>query len=275
MEPLAKIENYLCPQLDYIKKDWDPAIVQQFIDRYNNGHVKQQDKVREYNGITPIQDTLKAYSLDPERFWYFVLFAADYANGLGSFYTPNPSPIEELDLAFNLIAANLQPHPFPTEGGYLFMDDPNMKLTLTVKKPGRKRSTVVDIKTPNALGLLAELYRKADKSNPLFHQSVGGTMDRLTVQPVERLACFYIIMMSFLKPQVPNKGVTKTISKDKVFFTSRVAQMIGLTPPTKSKDGLDPFLDADYRNYLRDYVKDYLDINIYGLNEHYSFDYLF
>ena len=43
-----------------------------------------------------------------------------------------------------------------------------MKLTLTVKRPGMKRSTVVDIDTPNALALLADIYHKADKSSPLI-----------------------------------------------------------------------------------------------------------
>lgn len=143
IEPLSTIESFNAPQLDYLKKGWDPAIVQQFIDRYNYGHVGHKDKLGDYLNDQPIQKVLEVYRLDPEKFWYFLLFATDYAKGMGSFFSPNPSPLEQFEKVFPLIEANLQPHVFP-QGGYVFKDDPNMKLTLTVKRPGMKRSTVVE-----------------------------------------------------------------------------------------------------------------------------------
>ena len=112
----------------------DPAIVQQFIDRYNYGHVGHKDKLGDYLNDQPIQKVLEVYQLDPEKFWYFLLFAVDYTEGLGSFFTSNPTPLEQFEKVFPLIEANLQPHVFP-QGGYVFKDDPNMKLTLTVKRP--------------------------------------------------------------------------------------------------------------------------------------------
>ena len=270
MEPLAKIENYLCPQLDYIKKDWDSPIVQQFIDRYNNGHVRHKDKLDIYLNDQPIQTVLMVYQLDTEKFWYFLLFAADYAEGLGSFFSSNPTPIEQLESVFSLIEANLQPHVIP-QGGYVFKNDPNMELTLTVKKPGMKQNKAVHITTPNALALLADIYRKADKSNPLFNMSIGGSFEGQHPIVAQRLALFYSIMKAFLKPIEAQKGVVdRDTSIDKGYLISQLAYVMELTPPEDTR-----FIDPLRPRYLHDYVKAYLGDSIMGLNEHYNYDYYF
>lgn len=269
IEPLSTIESFNAPQLDYLKKGWDPAIVQQFIDRYNYGHVGQKDKLDSYLNDQPIQKVLEVYRLDPEKFWYFLLFATDYAEGMGSFFSPNPSPLEQFEKVFTLIEANLQPHVFP-QGGYVFKDDPNMKLTLTVKKPGMKRSTVVDIVTPNAFALLADIYRKADKSNPLFRLTIGGSFEDQIPLAAERLACYYTMMMTILKPLTAQKGlVDRDTSIDKGYFVSQLAYLMELTPPGDTR-----FIDPLNPRYLRDYVKDYLGDRMTGHNEHYNYDFL-
>ena len=269
IEPLSTIESFNAPQLDYLKKGWDPAIVQQFIDRYNYGHVGNKDKLGDYLNDQPIQKVLEVYQLDPEKFWYFLLFATDYAEGMGSFFSHNPSPLVQFEKVFPLIEANLQPHVFP-QGGYVFKDDPNMKLTLTVKKPGMKRSTVVDIDTPNALALLADIYHKADKSSPLFKLSIGGSFDGQHPLIGQRLALFFNLMMNFLKPLRALKGAyDRDTSIDKGYLVSQLAFLMELTPPGDTR-----FIDPLRPRYLRDYVKDYLGDRMMGLNEHYNYDFL-
>lgn len=253
-------------------KGWDSVIVQQFMDRYNYGHVGHKEKFDEYLNDQPIQKVLEVYQLDPEKFWYFLLFAVDFSEGLGSFFTPNPTPLEQFEKVFPLIEANLQPHVFPQSGGYVFKNDPKMKLTLTVKRPGMKRSTVVDIDTPNALALLADIYRKADKSAPLFHRSVSGSLNKLDPPMAERLACFYKILMSILQPLKAQKRVVdRYTSIDKGFLISQLANLMGLV--------IDPRKEISYSDIrmprrLRDNVKDYMDVNIFGPNEHYNYDFL-
>ena len=270
MEPLSKIENILCPQLDYLKEGWDPAIVQQFIDRYNYGHVGHKEKLDDYLNDQPIQKVLEVYRLDPEKFWYYLLFSTDYAEGMGSFFSPNPSPLEQFEKVFPLIEANLQPHVFPQQGGYVFKDDPNMKLTLTVKKPGMKRSTVVDIVTPNAFALLADIYRKADKSDPMFRLEIGGSFEYQIPLVAQRLACFYTKVMTILKPLTAQKGIVdRDTSIDKGYLVSQLAYLMELTPPGDTR-----FIDPLNCRYLRDYVKDYLSDKMSGLNEHYNYDFL-
>ena len=283
MEALQEIDNILCPQLEYLMNGWDPAIVQQFIDRYNQSHVGHKEKLTEYLNDQPIQKVLAVYRLDPEKFWYFLLFAVDFTEGLGYFFTPTPTPLEQFEKVFPLIEANLQPYVFPSieanlhplvcpQVGYVFKDDPNMKLTLTVKKPGMKRSTVVDIDTPNALALLADIYRKADKSAPLFHRSVSGSLNKLDHPMAERLACFYKILMPFLQPLKAQKRVVdRYTSIDKGFLISQLANLMGLV--------IDPRKEISYSDIrmprrLRDNVKDYMDVNIFGPNEHYNYDFL-
>lgn len=269
MEALQEINNILCPQLDYLVKGWDPAIVQQFIDRYNYGHVGHKDKLGDYLNDQPIQKVLEVYQIDPEKFWYFLLFATDYSEGMGSFFSSNPTPIELFEKVFPLIETNLQPHPFP-EGGFIFKDDPNMKLTLTVKKPGMKRSTVVDIDTPNALALLADIYHKADKSSPLFKLSIGGSFDGQHPLTAQRLALFFNLMMNLLKPLRALKGAyDRDTSIDKGYLVSQLAFLMELTPPGDTR-----FIDPLRPRYLRDYVKDYLSDRMAGMNEYYNYDFL-
>ena len=269
MEALQVIDSILCPQLEYLMGSQYPEIVQQFIDRYNYGHVGHKDKLGDYLNDQPIQKVLEVYQLDPEKFWYFLLFATDYAEGMGSFFSSNPTPIEQLDSVFSLIEANLQPHVFP-QGGYVFKDDPDMKLTLTVKKPGMKRSTVVDIDTPNALALLAEIYRKADKSDPLFKLSIGGSFEGQHPLIAQRLALFFNLMMSILKPLRAQKGAyDRETSIDKGYLVSQLAFLMELTPPGDTR-----FIDPLRPRYLRDYVKDYLSDRMAGMNEYYNYDFL-
>lgn len=71
MEPLTEIENVFCPQFDYIRKDREHILVQQFIDRYNNGHVRHKDKLDIYLNDQPIQTVLMVYQFDTEKFWYY------------------------------------------------------------------------------------------------------------------------------------------------------------------------------------------------------------
>lgn len=269
MEALQVIDSILCPQLEYLMGSQYPEIVQQFIDRYNYGHVGHKDKLGDYLNDQPIQKVLEVYQIDPEKFWYFLLFATDYSEGMGSFFSSNPTPIELFEKVFPLIETNLQPHPFP-EGGFIFKDDPNMKLTLTVKKPGMKRSTVVDIDTPNALALLADIYHKADKSSPLFKLSIGGSFDGQHPLTAQRLALFFNLMMSFLKPLRALKGAyDRDTSIDKGYLVSQLAFLMELTPPGDTR-----FIDPLRPRYLRDYVKDYLSDRKAGMNEYYNYDFL-
>ena len=269
MEALQVIDSVLCPQLEYLLGSQYPEIVQQFIDRYNYGHVGHKDKLGDYLNDQPIQKVLEVYQLDPEKFWYFLLFTTDYAEGMGSFFSANPTPIEQFESVFPLIEANLQPHLFP-QGGYVFKDDSNMKLTLTVKKPGMKRSTVVDIDTPNALALLADIYHKADKSSPLFKLSIGGSFDGQHPLIAQRLALFFNLLMCFLRPLKARKGVVdRDTSIDKGYLVSQIAFLMELTPPGDTR-----FIDPLRPRYLRDYVKAYQSDRMTGLNEHYTFDFL-
>ena len=269
MEALQVIDSILCPQLEYLMGSQYPEIVQQFIDRYNYGHVGHKDKLGDYLNDQPIQKVLEVYQLDPEKFWYFLLFATDYAEGMGSFFSSNPTPIEQLDSVFSLIEANLQPHVFP-QGGYVFKDDPDMKLTLTVKKPGMKNRSTEDIDTPNALALLADIYRKADKSDPLFKLSIGGSFEGQHPLIAQRLALFFNLMMSFLKPLRALKGAyDRDTSIDKGYLLSQLAYLMELTPPGDTR-----FIDPLRPRYLRDYVKAYRGDKMAGLNEHYSYDFM-
>ena len=98
------------PQLDYVVKCWDSIIVgpegetygdqiaNQFANHYNNHQVKYTDKYQNFLDNKPIQVALKAYGIDPEKFWYLLLMAADYAENYGTDFVSNEPAIKESPL---------------------------------------------------------------------------------------------------------------------------------------------------------------------------------
>lgn len=79
----------------------------QFALRYNNSIGNKFTK-DDYLRFRKIQSTLKAYQLDRDKFWYFLLFIYDYSLCAGNGIHRLASPIEELEELFKAIDNNLE-----------------------------------------------------------------------------------------------------------------------------------------------------------------------
>ena len=291
MDALERIDLSMS-QLDYIVKCWDTIIVgpegetygdhmaNQFAIHYNYHQVKHTDRYQAFLDDEPTQEALKAYGLDPEKFWYLLLMAADYAENYGTEIIMNESASTQLDRVFSLVVENLQLHPHPALG-LQFAHDPNMKLTLTVREKGKKRNTVVVIDSPNALGYLVHLIEKNKNSfddslesislQEFLNTGIGGTFcdnPAEKICPTVKIACFTKILMAFLKPLKATPGISEArFSKDKYFLISECAYLIGLVDDPKFKNS------TLYRHHLQDLIKDYMDISVLEHNLYYTFDF--
>ena len=74
--------------------------------------------------------------------------------------------------------------------------------------------------------------------------------------------------MAFLKPFKATPGVAEAkFPTDKYFLISQCAYIIGLVDNPKFKNG------TLYRHYLKDLIKDYMDISVLEHNLYYTFDF--
>ena len=286
MDALERIDLSMS-QLDYVVKCWDTIIVgpegetygdqiaNQFANHYNNHQVKYTDKYQTFLDYKPIQVALKAYGIDPEKFWYLLLMAADYTENFGTEIVVKESASSQLSKFCSLVEENLQLHPAL---GVQFAHDPDMKLTLTVKEKGKKRNTVLKINSPNALGYLSYLIqmnnKPSDKSleanilRGILNTGIGGSFcGKPAIPQTESLACFAQILMAFLKPfkAIPGK-TTREYPRNKYYLISQYAYMMGLTHDTA-------FINPLHPRYFEDYIKDYKDIFILRPNQYYTFDF--
>ena len=294
MNSLEKINAYM-PQLEYVVKCWDVLLggygyhmAIQFENHYNGHHVRNIDKYQSYLDDVATQIVLKAYGIDPEKFWYLLLMAMDYTDYYGTDFVMNQAPSTQLKKVFSLINENLQVRDIPALG-FEFAHDQEMKLTLTVKEEGKKRNTVVNIDTPNAfaylIGLAMEyapsLIKKDDDTDdsnviysgsigdPIWDMAIGGTFDEQpSIPQTEKLACFTYILMAFLKPLKVIPGITtRDFSRNKYYLVSQYAYMMGITSDTAFIDDLNP-------NYLKNYIK-HLDYGMfYNSNRFYTCDFV-
>ena len=286
MKLLETIDAYM-PQLEYVVKCWDCILegegygynmAIQFANHYNGNRKVRDQKFQAYLDRFPsyIEDdytkiVLKAYGIDPEKFWYLLLMAADFTENFGPYIFVNDAPSAQLDRVFSLIKNNLQPHRLPALG-YEFSHDPDMKLTLSVKEPGRKHNSLFTIDSPNALAYLTRLLEENKTNSPkILDMRIGGTFvdeqECVKREKTKKLACFTTILMAFLKPLKATPGIADSrYPKDKYFMIAQYVYILGLS----SEDILRKIY---HRHYLKDLIKDYKDIYILGDNRYYTFDF--
>lgn len=274
MEYPKEIDNLLCPQLDYVVKCWDALydcgleMAEQFRERFNYGNVDGLDTLHDYENDWMIEEILSTYDIDPEKLWYLVLMASDYSNGMGAPLVFKEAPQYQLDKLFSLIQSNLRKHIT----GYTFDTDPEMQLTLSVKEKGRKKRTNVTVDTANALAFLSYLYESADKTgySKFLNTAIADSFTVDTLPQTQKLACFTKLMSAVLDQFKAKHGLgSRDVPKNKKYLVSRLAYIVGLIPTKDSR-----FIDQTRPNYLVDFIKDYEGINIMGINNHYSFDFL-
>ena len=92
LEYLIKVANHFWPSYDpdvIIKYDDgtirqgevdDSLVPFQFVQRYKKGSI-DISRINKYEDSVEVQETIKAFHLDPSKFWYLCLYIKDYVDG--------------------------------------------------------------------------------------------------------------------------------------------------------------------------------------------------
>lgn len=289
MKQLIKTDNYFAmedPLLDYLvdvsnkfwlnydpqiyttdadgNKNWGvwcPSIVpEQFADRYFEDAINT-DREQKYLASEEVLDTLKAFGLDVDKFWYLCLGLKDVVEGYtdGGFRSKK-NPRQELK-ALEEELDKLEPdfkHPILKCKG-------SGMLTLKVGKHPIKVTNPTTLTLLNiAIHNLLEEY----KENNNCFDSVGlDIYDTVTLKPIYKIALFNKYLGWFLKDKVADKAIYA--SKDKSLLISRMIFILGISDDESFFEEYKE--DGSKLDYLKNYIKKYKDIEAPTYNSCYCF----
>lgn len=289
MKQLIKTEDYFTmedPLLDYLvevanhfwlnydphgytvdkdgNKKWGclcPSLVpEQFAERFFAGYINT-DREQKYLDSTEVLDTLKAFGLDADKFWYLCLAIEDVVKG----YTDtairrkkNPrKELKELEDELDKLEPEYKNGSFKCKGSGV--------LTLKVGKHPIKVTSPTTLTLINmAIHNLLEEYKE---NNSLFDSIGLDFNDTVTLKPIYKIALFNKYLSWFLKDKVADKAVCA--SKDKSLLISRMIFILGISDDESFFDEYKE--DGSKLNYLKNYIKKYKDIEPSTINNRYLF----
>lgn len=240
----------LCPSL----------VPEQFAERFFAGWINT-DREQKYLDSTEVLDTLKAFGLDADKFWYLCLAIEDVVKG----YTDtairskkNPrQELKELEDELDKLEPEYKYNSFKCKGSGV--------LTLKVGKHPIKVTSPTTLTLINmAIHNLLEKYKD---NNSLFDSIGVDFNDTVTLKPIYKIALFNKFLIWFLKDKVADKAVCA--SKDKSLLISRMIFILGISDDESFWDEYKE--DGSKANYLKNYIKKYKDIEPSTINNRYLF----
>ena len=253
---------YSDPSLEYIINLAGEEVVSFYL-RLSSIDTSRKQK---YLDSEEVQDTLRAFHLDAEKFWYLCLFIKDvvegYADGIDTV-----SPREEISQLVALL--NKVKSDFKRDGTYSLKS--NAMLSLKVDKK------TVKIENPLTLGIIkAILYKFLQTDNKLLDDS-SFNMTKIHKAPIYKIALFNMLLKWFLKDKVADKAIYASngnkISKDKSLLISRMIFILGISDDESFFDEYKE--DGSKSNYLKNYIKKYKNIEVPTYNSRYLLKGLF
>lgn len=212
----------------------------------NNVDTSRKQK---YLDTTEVQDTLKAFHLDSEKFWHLCLFLKDlaegYANGINA-----TTPREEISQLINLLNE--------------IVPERDEKFMLSLKV-GKK-----SVKIDNRATLMFISYALSNNIQKctLLDDADFCSQVKLHKAPIYIVALFNMFLKDFLKDRVADKTIYA--SKDKSLLISRMIFILGISDDESFFDEYKE--DGSKLNYLKNYVKKYKSIEVPTYNSHYFFE---
>lgn len=288
MKQLIKTEDYFADLLEYLvevsnhfwlnydpsaytvdedgNKKWGclcPSLVpEQFAERFFAGYIST-DREQKYLSSEEVLDTLKAFHLDADKFWYLCLAIKDVVEG----YTDNAikskkNPRQELkeleDELDKLEPENDKYGSFKCKGSGV--------LTLKVGKHPIRITNPTTLTLINiAIYDLLEKYKGS--CNCLDTVAYSLHEDTITLKPIYKIALFNKYLSWFLKDKVADKAIHA--SKDKSLLISRMIFILGISDDESFFDEYKE--DGSRLNYLKNYIKKYKDVETHTLNNRYLF----
>ena len=211
-----------------------------------------QSRKQKYLDSKEVQDTLRAFHLDAEKFWYLCLFIKDIVEGYADGYDAI-SPREEIT---QLVALLQKAEPDKKDNSLKFTS--NALLSLKLGK--------MSVKIDNQLTLdiiKAALYTILQTDNRMLDADLLN-MKRIHKADIYKIAWFNKYLSSFLKDKVADKAVYafkgSDISTDKSLLISRMIFVLGLSGEENFYiEYTDEIVKKDY---LKGYIKKYKKVEV-------------
>lgn len=293
IQELPKYENlracYDEPLLEYVvtvsnhfwkcydsKRRWmiNSVVPEDFCKRYYGGEIKTAFQ-SQYLEATEIQDTLKAYRIDTQKFWYLCLLVKDYAEGQTKVASlSNPTHKEEID---RLIAelGKLTPNqnglheklirfePFTTVFRPKARKNTINTVTtgkLTLRIGQEKIITITDEQTLVILRETLISGLRFFRNDSLLNSAPPAPHDASILRIQYRVALFYKYMMWFLKQFKPQRS--KMVSIDKTLLISRLIYILEIDTDPLYYEKRDYIDNRGKKVHLLNKIKRYKDISI-------------
>lgn len=282
LEYLVIVSNHFWECYDSkIRMMVNSVVPEDFCRRYHEGKIKTAFR-QKYLEATEIQDTLKAYRIDTQKFWYLCLLVKDYSEGQTQKASlSNPTHKEELQLLlaelgkltnsanglrekltrFEPLISTLQPkaqdHIIKTEIGG--------KLTLRI---GESRTIVItDEQTLVILREALAFGLRSFHNNSLLNSAPPAPHDASILGIQYRVALFYKYMMWFLEQFNPRRS--KMVSIDKTLLISRLIYILEIDTDPLYYEQRDYINNRGKKEHLLNKIKRYKDITIPVRNLYY------
>lgn len=275
--------EYYDPLLEYVdlvvskyrpltQEDWEsgcdvPRAIGDFATRYFDNEVDKRS-FKKYLEAREVQDTIKAFGYDIEKFWYLTLFILDYSTGAClNCFKQNSSPKENIDNLSKRMFQNFESIDF-NKSKYAELKSP-MRLILEID--GKRKTVIEDTNSllfivallTNGLGEFGENLNLNYSFTELSHIMKDGKVNFERLSNSVLIWHFAKMLLDFfeLKPPISSrrkKGSTISLSKNT--FISRLIYTMGLS---KSK----AYMDSD--DALKDCLKQYKNLKINTINGYY------
>ena len=250
------------PSVDYdgMYIDFSKAFI--FINRYNNNQIRIGIKYEDYLKDEELQETIDAFGLDKEKFWYLILFILDYSTCFSYNKVPDVlSPKNQLEKLSNEIDNNIDSL---NETHLKVTFDKPIKLVLDIKG---KRKFVID--DPTTLYVISKLCMNLVNNTsedsffnfgtiPIFNED--GTPNIETVSNSVHIAYFAKMFITFFDKNPQFKGIKKKGKNGLLNKQLLISKLVYITKLSRSKS----FLISD--ETLKGFLKQYKDLKISNPN---------
>ena len=239
---------------------WGTSMVpEQFADKYFDGYI-HTDREQKYLDSEEVLDTLKAFGLDVDKFWYLCLGLKDVVEGYTKDGLVNrKSPrleLQALEKELDKMEPEIKNHSIVCKRGGV--------LTLKVGKHPIK------VTNPTTLSLLSVAIHHLLEQNKDFNgyfDTIGIDLETITLKPIYNIVLFNKYLSWFLKDKVADKAIHA--SKDKSLLISRMIFILGISDDESFFEEYRE--DGSKLNYLKNYIKKYKDKEVPTINNHYFF----
>ncbi len=232
LEYVIRVANELAPDI-VLDENGTPYKVESqapliFKRRYNNGKLNVYFHYEDYikassNNNESIIDIISALEIDPEKFWYLLLFISDYVSGstLNTLQC-NATPKQEIEQLIDFIEQNEK--SVNSFNGVIPKQE--MKLTLHIK--GR----TLNISNPNTLSAIANFCKQAlsvVEKDSLLNIGTTTESDLADTKQIglfsEMFRCFFNLYPQFTAKRKTGNSTTKSTLR----LISKLAYLTKLT----------------------------------------------